>query len=112
MMDFASTLAHTKGVAPTTSREEGGTEATAARPLRALPPPTTDRVDKMYYHQLAEIHAIAAAQLVESAHWCRSNPTPDTSHAYASWQGATAEPSTTRIALPPLTDFSPQASLW
>jgi hypothetical protein len=67
MMDFASTLALTKGVAPTASHEEGRTEAAAARPQKASPLPTAVGVDKMYC-QLPEIHAITAAQLVECAH--------------------------------------------
>jgi hypothetical protein len=60
MMDFASAPAHAKGVAPTAGCEEGHAEAAVTRPLKASPPPTIDRVDKMY-HQLAEIHTIAAA---------------------------------------------------
>jgi hypothetical protein len=64
-MDFTSTLPHAKGVAPTTSHEEGHP---ATRPPKASPPPTTDRVDKMYC-QLAEIHTITVAQLAECACW-------------------------------------------
>jgi hypothetical protein len=43
----------------------GGQEA--AKALNKSPLPTIDGVDKLY-HQLAEIHAIAAAQLAECAH--------------------------------------------
>jgi hypothetical protein len=46
-----------------------------AKPPSTSPPLTTDGVDKMY-HQLAEIHAIAAAQLATCAHWCRSDSSP------------------------------------
>jgi hypothetical protein len=47
MMDFSSMEARAKGVAPTASREEGHSEATVAKPLKASPPPTTDGVDRM-----------------------------------------------------------------
>jgi hypothetical protein len=43
--------------------------------LNASPLPTADRVDKLY-HYLAEIHPIAAAQLVECAWWRRFDSTP------------------------------------
>jgi hypothetical protein len=42
-------------------------EGAGARALNASPPPTADRVDKLY-RQLVEIHTIADAQLVEFAH--------------------------------------------
>jgi hypothetical protein len=84
MMDFASTLAHAKGVAPAASHGEGCAEAAAARPLKASPLCTVDEVDKMY-HQLVEIHATAAVQLAECAYWCQSNLTPDTAQADAGW---------------------------
>jgi hypothetical protein len=64
MMDFASTPTHPKGVALTASREEGHTDVIAARSPKDSPPPTADGVD-MIYHQLVEIHAIAAVQLAE-----------------------------------------------
>jgi aminoglycoside phosphotransferase (APT) family kinase protein len=64
MMDFASTQAQAKEVAPS-----------AAKPPSTSPPLTADGVDKMY-HQLAEIHAIPTAQLAECAHWCWSDSTP------------------------------------
>jgi hypothetical protein len=67
MVDFVSTQAQAKEVAPPASREGGQDEATAAKPLSASHLLTTDGVDKMY-RQLAEIHAIAAAQLAECAH--------------------------------------------
>jgi hypothetical protein len=43
--------------------------------LSTSPPPTADRVDKLY-HQLVEIHAIATAQLAECTRWRRSDSTP------------------------------------
>jgi hypothetical protein len=110
MMDFASTLAHAKGLAPAASREEGRAEAAAARPPKALPLPTVDGVDKMY-HQLAEIHAITAVKLAECAHWHQSNLTPNVAHASVGWQGPATVPSVTRAAPSPLTNVSPQASL-
>jgi hypothetical protein len=75
MVDFTSTQAQGKEAALTASLEGGQTEATAAMPLSASPLLTTDGVDKMY-RQLADIHAIIAAQLAEFAHWCRSDSTP------------------------------------
>jgi hypothetical protein len=53
-------------------------------PLNALPPPSTDGVDRLYC-QLAEIHTIIAAQLAEYARWHRSDPTSSPVHARASW---------------------------
>jgi hypothetical protein len=41
------------------------------KPLSASPPLTADGVEKMY-HQLAESHAITAAELMECAYWHRS----------------------------------------
>jgi hypothetical protein len=66
MMDFASTQAQAKEVAPLASYEEGQAEATMAEPLSASPPLTTNWVDKMS-HQLVEIRAISTAQLAECA---------------------------------------------
>jgi hypothetical protein len=74
MMDFAFTQARAKEVASPASCEGGQVEAATAKPLNASLPLTADGMDKMY-HQLAEIHAIAAAQLAECACWCRSNRT-------------------------------------
>jgi hypothetical protein len=48
MMDYASTQSPAKGVVPTAGYEDGHTEATTAKPLKASPLPTTDGVDKMY----------------------------------------------------------------
>jgi hypothetical protein len=63
MVDFAFTQAQAKDVAPLLA-EGGQDEAAMAKPLSASPSLTTDGMDKMY-HQLAEIHAITAMQLVE-----------------------------------------------
>jgi hypothetical protein len=57
IMDFVSTLACAKGVAPTASREEGRTVVAMARPSKASPPLTADGVARMY-RQLAEIHTV------------------------------------------------------
>jgi hypothetical protein len=62
MMDFTSTPAHTKGVAPTANHEEGCAEAARAKHPKASPPPIADGVDKMY-RQLAEVHAITVVWL-------------------------------------------------
>jgi hypothetical protein len=61
MVDFASTQARAKGVAPCANHEVGQTKAALAKPQNASPPPTADGVD-MIYRQLVEIHAITAAQ--------------------------------------------------
>jgi hypothetical protein len=64
MVDFASTQAQAKEVAPPASRKGGKDEAAVAKPLSASPLLTADVVDKMY-RQLVEIHAIIIVQLVE-----------------------------------------------
>jgi hypothetical protein len=46
-----------------------------AKALNTSPPPTIDGVDKLY-HQLAEIHTIATAQLAECARSRCSDSTP------------------------------------
>jgi hypothetical protein len=111
MMDFTSMQGRAKGGSPIACHKEGHAEVTVARPLKASPPPTIDGVDKMYQQQV-EIDAIPATQLAECVLWHRSNNTSNAAHAGAGWQGHAVEPSTTRTTLPPLTDFSPQASLW
>jgi hypothetical protein len=72
MIDYAPVRARGKGEAPTASGEGG---QAAAQALNASPSPTADGVDKLYC-QPVEIHAIAAAQLAECTHWCRSDSTP------------------------------------
>jgi hypothetical protein len=62
MVDFTSTQARAKEVAPLASHEGVQIEAAAAKPLSASPPLTDDGVDKMY-RQLVEICAIATARL-------------------------------------------------
>jgi hypothetical protein len=42
--------------------------------MSTSPPLTADGLHRMY-RQLVEIHAIAAAQLVECAHWRRTDST-------------------------------------
>jgi hypothetical protein len=110
MMDYASTQARTKGVARTASREEGHTKAAMTRPLKASPPPAINGVDKMYC-QLEEIHAISTVQRAECVRYHRSNPTPSVAHTGTGWRGPAMESSTTRMAPPRQTNFSPQASL-
>jgi hypothetical protein len=66
MVDFTSTQAWAKVVAPPLSCEGGQTEATTAKPWSASPPLTTDGFDKMY-HKLTKNHTITATQLAECA---------------------------------------------
>jgi hypothetical protein len=75
MVDYASTQARAKEVPPLASCEGGQAEAAAAKPLSASPLLTADGVDKIH-RQLAKIHAITTTQLVECAHWHRSDSTP------------------------------------
>jgi hypothetical protein len=66
MMDYAPDRVRSKGVVSTPSCGWGQAEAEAvvAKAPSTSPLPTADEVDKLY-HQLAEIHAIAIAQLAE-----------------------------------------------
>jgi hypothetical protein len=66
MVDFASTHDWAKEAAASTNRERGQTKAATAEPINTSSPSTTDEVDRLY-RQLAEIHAIAASQLVKCA---------------------------------------------
>jgi hypothetical protein len=93
MVDFTSTQAQAKEVAP------------PAKPLSASPLLTTSGVDKMY-HQMAEIHAITTIQLVECAHWRRSDSTPSLVWVGIGQQRSTAMPSKARLAPSPPTNFS------
>jgi hypothetical protein len=111
LVDLAATRSQAKGAAPSANYVGGQTEAAAAKPLNMLPPPSIDGVD-MRYCQLAEIHAITTAQLAECTWWRLSDPTTSPIHARAGWQRPIVEPSTARMAPPPSTNFSPQASLW
>jgi hypothetical protein len=110
MFDFTSTQAQVEEVAPPASSEGGRAEATTAKSLSASPQLTADGLDKMY-RQLAEIHAIAAAQLAECAHWRRSDSTPSLVQARTRWYRPSMMPSVTRLAPSPPTDFFSQASL-
>jgi hypothetical protein len=101
MVDFASTQTQAEEVAPPASCEEGHAEAAMAKPLSASPLLTADGVDKMYY-QLAEIHAIAATQLIECACWRRSDSTPSSVRAETNWLRPITMPSTIRLAPSPL----------
>jgi hypothetical protein len=67
MIDYAPVQARGKGEAPTASREGG---QAAAKALNTSTPLTVDGVDTLY-HQLVEIHAIVAAQLMECTRWLR-----------------------------------------
>jgi hypothetical protein len=78
-----------------------------AKALSVSPPPTTDEVD-MLFRQLMEIQAIAVVQLAECARWHRSDSTPCSVWAGTGWQGPNKMPSMTRVAPPPLTDFTPK----
>jgi hypothetical protein len=84
MMDFASTHAQAKEVAPSSSHDGGPTEAAAAKPTSTSPLPIADGVDKLY-HQLAEIHIIATIQLAECALLHRSDPTPSPVWVGTAW---------------------------
>jgi hypothetical protein len=64
-----------QGVDPSSQSGEALAETTKAKSLGISPLLTTDGVDRMY-HQLAEIHAIAAAQLAECGGWCQTDSTP------------------------------------
>jgi hypothetical protein len=64
MLDFTSTQALAKELAPQVRQREARAEANSTS---TSPPLTTDGLDRMY-HQLVEIHAIIGTQLVECAH--------------------------------------------
>jgi hypothetical protein len=57
MVDFASTHARTKEVAPSVSHEGGQAEVAVAKLLNTSPAPTINGVDRLY-HQLVGIHVI------------------------------------------------------
>jgi hypothetical protein len=64
-----------QGAGPSSSVRRGPAGAVGAKSPSTPSPLTADRVERMY-HQLAEIHAIAAMQLVECAHWRWTDSTP------------------------------------
>jgi hypothetical protein len=49
MVDYTSTQARAKGVAPSSSREGSQDRTAAAEPLNASSPPTVDGVDMLYH---------------------------------------------------------------
>jgi hypothetical protein len=59
IMDYVPIRARSKGVVSTPNHGWGQAEAAVATILSVSPPPTAGGVDKLY-HQLAEIHPIAA----------------------------------------------------
>jgi hypothetical protein len=89
----------------------GQTEATVANPLSASPPLTVNGGDRMY-HQLVEIHAIAATQLAECAHWHQSRATTSPVWARAGRQRPTVTPSATGLASMSPMDFPSHDPLW
>jgi hypothetical protein len=111
MVDFASTQAQAKEVAPSANREGDQTEAAAAKPPSTSPPLIINGVDKMY-HQLAEVHAIVATQLADCAQRHQSDPTSSPIRVGIGWQKPATIPSALRLALSPPTDFSSRAPLW
>jgi hypothetical protein len=69
MIDYALAQARSEGKVNAPHHQGGLTKATKAKAVSISPPPTADEVDRLY-RQLAEIHAISAAQLAECTHWC------------------------------------------
>jgi hypothetical protein len=74
MLDFTSTQALAKELSPLVRRSEARAKATEANSMSTSPLLTTDGLDRIY-RQLAEIHAITAAQL---AKWARLHQTDST----------------------------------
>jgi hypothetical protein len=111
MVDFTSTQAQAKEMAPPVHREEAQGGAIGAKSQSTLPPLIIDGVDMMY-HQLAKIHAIAKALLAECARWCRTDLTPHSVRAGIGQLRPGAVPSATRLVPSPSVDFMSQATLW
>jgi hypothetical protein len=88
----------------------GQAKAATAKPSNTSPLLTTDGVDKMY-HQLAEIHAITTAQLVECACSHQSDSTPSLVWVRTGRLKPIMMPSMIRLVPSPPTDFSSQALL-
>jgi hypothetical protein len=105
MVDFTSTQAQAKELAPLVRQGEAQAEATVAKTLATSPPLTADGVDRMF-RQLAKFHAITTAQLVECARWHRTDSTPHSAQAGTSRPMSGVVPSTTRLAPSPPIDFS------
>jgi hypothetical protein len=110
MVELATTQLQAKGGAPPASREGGSGRGRYGQAPNVPPPPSTDVANRLY-HQLVEIHAISAAQLVKCTRWRQSSPTPNMAYAGAGWRGLTVEPSTARIVPPLATSFSLQSLL-
>jgi hypothetical protein len=100
MVDFTSSQARAKEVAPSASHEGDQNEATRAMTLSTSPSLPADGVDKMY-HQLVEIDAITAAQLAECAQWRRFDPSPSLVRARTGLQRPVMKPSVVRLAPSP-----------
>jgi hypothetical protein len=64
MLDFTSTQTQAKDLTPLVCQGKARTKVVAAQSPSASPPLTVDGVNRMY-RQLAQIHAIPTAQLVE-----------------------------------------------
>jgi hypothetical protein len=111
MLNFTSTQALAKELSPPVRRREARVEATEGNSTSTSPPLTANGLERMY-HQLAEIHAIAAAQLVECARWRRSDSTRRLVRLGASHPRPDQPPSRMRPASSPLSDLSSQAPPW
>jgi hypothetical protein len=105
-MDYAAIEAQPEVVSSTHHCQWDPAEATVAMTMSLSPPPTADKVDRLY-RQLVEIHTIVVAQLVECARWRRSTPAPSLVWASTGRQGADMMLFMIRTVPPPLTNFSP-----
>jgi hypothetical protein len=111
MVDFTSTQAQSKELAPPVRRGVGQVRAVGAISPSMPPPLTTNRVDRMYI-QLAEIHFIAVAQLAECGHWHQTDSTPRSVRVGMSRPRPGVAPSAITLAPSPYVDFMSQAPLW
>jgi hypothetical protein len=109
MVDFTTTQARAKVVAPYSERSRPGPLQPRLRVSYLHQPPMG--VDRMY-HQLVEIHTITTMQLAKCAHWRRSDPTSSPVWAKTRQQRPAVEPSVATMAPPSLTHFLLQALLW
>jgi hypothetical protein len=110
MVDYAATRARSEGALLPPYGQLGLAEATVARAMVSSPPPTTGEVDRLY-HQLTEIHAISATQVVECTCCRHSNPTPSQVWARVGRWGPDETPSATRRASPLPNSFVSQVLL-
>jgi hypothetical protein len=97
MVDFTSTQAQAKELAPLVCQREAQAGATGAISLSTLPLLIANRVDRMY-RQLVEIHAIVAAQLAECARSRWTDSTSCSVRARTSQPRPGAVPFMTRLA--------------